>query len=325
MKKLVIGASLLAMCTVPLTAAAGTTLYGQMRYSFNLIDEDGAGAGIDGLRGQDNVSLLGVKGSYGDSLKAFYHLQTGAPSDANGGTALNQRFYFAGLKGGFGKVAYGRMTNAYKMPGFKLDPFYNLSHINAGGAYAGGGATYGLSGATNGFTDNALQYETPSMGGVKVTAGVFVDDSNEDDHGFLAGASWGMKGINVGGVFATNSDTATIPNIDADGDAYRIYGSYKMDAFKVGASFENVETGGTDINYLYLTGTVTAGKVDISASLGMVDDGAAEGEGLHLGAFYNITKNTKVFALLGYTTLESDNDPMVVSLGAIHKFSLGTK
>jgi len=57
----------------------------------------------------------------------------------------------------------------------------------------------------------------------------------------------------------------------------------------------------------------------------MVDDGAAEGEGLTLGAFYSITKNTKVFALAGYTTLESDNDPMVISLGAIHKFSLSAK
>lgn len=167
-----------ATLLVSTTTFADTTLYGNLRFSLNSIDEDTTG-GIDGIQGKDNVSLFGLKGSIGESTKAFFHLQTGAPADGTeNGNAFQQRFFFGGLSGGFGKVAYGRMTNAYKYPGFKLDPFYNLSHIGAGGTYGAGGATYGLSPATNGFTDNAVQYFTPSFGGLKINIGSYIDDTN---------------------------------------------------------------------------------------------------------------------------------------------------
>lgn len=347
MKKIIYAAAVLAMCTTPLTAMAeGTTLYGQLRYSFNSVDDDGtkvvAGSytydqadAKDGLSGNDNVSLFGLKGSYGDSVKAFFHIQTGAKADANA-VAFGQRFFFAGIEGDLGKLAYGRMTNAYKFDGFKMDPFYNYSHVNASGVYNAGGATYGLSGATNGFTDNALQYVTPSMGGVKLTGGVYVDDSNEDDHGYLAGVSYGSKALSAGVVFASNDATVTIPGIVADGEATRAHVNYKInDTIKVALSVENVDlTATTDADYVYLTGTVSpSDKMDFSASVGVVTDGPAEGTGINLGAWYHIAKNTKLFALYSYADIDpdaavyganSDYKPSVFSLGAQHHFSLSS-
>jgi hypothetical protein len=341
MKKVVYAAAVLAMCATPLSAMAeGTTLYGQLRYSFNSIDSDKTPevATQDGLSGRDNVSLFGLKGTYGDSVKAFFHIQTGAKADANA-VAFGQRFFFAGLKGDFGKVAYGRMTNAYKFDGFKMDPFYNNSGVNASGVYNAGGATYGLSGATNGFTDNALQYVTPSMGGVKLTAGLYVDDSNADDHGYLAGVSYGNKALSGGLVFATNDTTVTIPGVAADGDAIRAYVNYKInDTIKVALSVEEIENpaaGMDDVNYVYLTGTMSpSDKMDFSASIGVVTAGAAEGTGINLGAWYNIAENTKLFALYSYADIDpdkviyganSDYAPSVISIGAQHKFSLSSK
>jgi len=192
MKRNLLLTAVAVACAIPFASiAADHNLYGQLRYSFNAVDDPG-GSGLDGLSGQDNVSLFGLKGKVGDKIKAFYHLQTGAKADSpnSPANAFNQRFYFGGLEGAWGKVAYGRMTNAYKFAGFKLDPFYNLSHINAGGIFAAGGATYGLSPATNGFTDNALQYVTPAFAGIKVNAGVYIDDSNQDEHGTGIGAIW---------------------------------------------------------------------------------------------------------------------------------------
>ena len=118
MKKLILVTAIAAACAAPMAAMSDTTLYGQLRYSINSVNEDDARGddSIDGLRGEDNVSLLGVKGAYGDDIKAFFHLQTGARADSQAsgaaGNAFDQRFYFGGLSGGFGKVAYGRMTNA---------------------------------------------------------------------------------------------------------------------------------------------------------------------------------------------------------------------
>ena len=333
MKKFLLATSVATLCLLPLSAMADTTLYGELRNSLNSVNEDRTG-GMDGLSGQDNISLFGLKGSYGENIKAFYHLQTQAlTDDPNRDTrAFQQRFFMGGLEGDFGKVTYGRMTNAFKFPGFAMDPFYNLSHVSASGTYAIGGATYGLSGATNGFTDNAFQYVTPSLNGVKLTGGFYVDDSNEDDHGYLADVSYnGVKGLDVGGTFATNGDSvATIPGIAAGGDAYRFYATYKMDQFKLFVSYENVGVSSTaDVNYLYIGGTMSMDSTDISLSVGSVGEGGAEGIGLTAGAFYNIAANTKIFGLVSWASLDDtaivgnqDTDPRVISLGVMHKFSL---
>jgi hypothetical protein len=336
MKKVIYAASVLAMCVTPLSAMAdSTTLYGQLRYSLNSVDEDFVG-GQDGLSGEDNVSLFGLKGSYGKEVKTFFHLQTGASvADGGGNPAFNQRFFFGGLESDFGKVAYGRMTNAYKFPGFKLDPFYNYSHVNADGEFAAGGATYGLSGATNGFTDNAVQYVSPSLGGVKITGGLYLDDTNQDDHGYLAGASYDYQDLNVGFVFAINDVEVTIDGIASDGEAIRSYANYKFnDTWKAALSVEIVDlTLTTDAEYVYLTGTmmVPSIKMDFSASLGVVTDGPAEGAGITIGAWYDIAENTKLFSLASFADIDPDAvfgagyQPLVISIGAQHKFSLSDK
>jgi len=302
------------------------TVYGNLRYSFNYVDEDGLPGGIERWRGTDNVSRFGIKGSYGnEDVKAFVHLQVGAPSDWDAGSdGFNQRFFFGGFQGGFGKVTYGRMTNAYKFPGYALDPFYDLSRINSGGRFAGGGASYGLSPATNGFTDNSLQYVTPDLSGFKLLGGIAFDDSNDDNElAYLAGGSYTTGGFTLGGVYADNpTNVGVYPGIGVDGEAIRAYATYKTDGWKVGASYENVSNG-MDVSYYYLTGTamLKEAKTDLSLSLGMVDDGASEGMGITGGVFHHLLDNAQVYAMASYADLESDYAPYVLSVGAIYNFS----
>lgn len=323
-KKILLAAAVAVACGAPVAAMADANIYGQLRYSFNSMDAD-TGAGST-LSGNDNVSLFGLKASAkGDGVTAFAHLQTGANADPST-AAFAQRFYFGGLKGDFGTVAYGRMTNAYKMPGFKLDPFYNLSHVGAGGTLAAGGATYGLSGATNGFTDNALQYTSPAMNGVQVNVGLYVDDGAADEHGTNVGLKYSGKNYHVGLQFASNDTTAvTVPGVIADGDAVRVDGGYKADNWSAGFSFETVDlTASTDANYMYLVGKYNATKeTQLVLSLGSVSEGAAEGSGVNAGVFQTVAPKTQVYAT--YSTASLDNattgkDPSVFSVGAIHKF-----
>lgn len=332
MKKKILALLCLVMVwAIPSVVKAETkpevTVYGNLRYSFNYVDEDGLGASPkEGFRGTDNVSRFGVKGSYGnENVTAFVHLQVAAPSDSEtgGGDGFRQRFFFGGLKGGFGKVTYGRMTNAYKFPGFALDPFYDLSRINAAGKFGGGGASYGLSPATNGFTDNSLQYFTPDMGGFKLVGGIAVDDSNDDEIGYLAGGSYGSNCFTLGAVYAENSDGhVNYPNINAGGNAVRAYATYKCEDWKAGASYENIDTGGLeDVSYYYVTGTAMLEDTDLSLSFGYVDDGASEGFGITGGAFYNVLENAKIYAMASYADLDSDHAPYVLSVGAIYNFS----
>lgn len=339
MKKIILGTALLAMIAAPIAATADTTVYGRMRYSFSMVNEDDGGNLVDGIVGSDNTSLFGVKGTYGDSVKAFFDLQTGANADAAAGRAFSQRYYFAGLSGGFGKVAYGRMSNIYKAPGSPMDPFLHFSHTNVAGVWAPTGATHGLSPANNGFTDNALQYESPSLAGIRLAGGIYVDDTNEDGHGYAARATYSIAGLTVGACYGINDDLiATLPGIDADGDAIRGYVTYTMDMFNVGVSYEDIDIAGdgTDdkIGYLFLAGTITIpnSPVSIAASIGNASDGAAEGTSLNVGAFYAVAENTKLFLIAGMADLDNQaavgtdgTTPYSFSLGAEHKFSLSSK
>ena len=335
-KKILLAAAVAVACGAPVAAMADANIYGQFRYSLNSMDADD-GNGSD-LSGNDNVSLFGVKASAkGDGITAFAHLQTGANADAS--QAFSQRFYFGGLKGDFGTVAYGRMTNAYKMPGFKLDPFYNLSHIGATGGLATTGATYGLSNATNGFTDNALQYTSPSMNGVQVNVGLYVDDGANDDHGTGVGLKYSGKNYHVGLQFASN-DTAPqagsgVPNVPADSDAVRLDGGYKGDNWSAGFSFETVDVDSTlnavsDVNYMYLVGKYNVTKeTELVASVGTVSDdsitatatNSQEGTGFSVGVFQTVASKTQVYASYSTASLDTaETDPSVFSVGAIHKF-----
>ncbi len=307
------------------------TVYGNLRYSVNYVDEDGVGGDLDRWKGTDNVSRFGIKGSYGnEDIKAFVHLQVRAFADADADKdAFEQRFFFGGFETEYGKLTYGRMTNAYKFPGFALDPFYDLSRINAAGVFGGGAATYGLSPATNGFTDNSFQYFTPNLNGFKLVGGIAFEDATDDNKlAWLAGGSYNTNGFTVGAVYADNPDyesggSSIYPGIAKDGDAIRAYATYKGDGWKAGASYENIDISGyNDVNYFYLTGTamLKKAKTDLSLSVGLVDDGAAEGLGITGGAFYNVLDNAQVYAMASYADLDSDHTPYVLSVGAIYNF-----
>ncbi len=326
MKKIVLAVLGAGLFLIPqIGMADSTTLYGKFRYSVNSVD-DVTGSGTDGLTGTDNVSLFGLKGKYGDDVKAFFHLQTGANADAAAGTAFAQRFYFGGIESALGTIKVGRMTNAYKMPGFKLDPFYNTAGINAAGSFAAGGATYGLSPATNGFTDNAIEYKTPKIADmITVNAGVYIDDSNADDHGSTAGVAFNKAGITAGIQVAKNADTvATVPGIATDGSATRAYASYKAEKFSVGASYEKVETSATlEPAYIYVTGTYSiTEKTAVTASVGSVDEGAAEGTGATVAVFQTVAPKTKAFVLYSQASLDAvgKEDPSTISIGLFHNF-----
>ena len=329
MKKIILCAAVSAICAAPLAAMAEADFYGQLRVSLDSVNADSTTATQDGLTVTDNTSVFGFKAkSEGDGIKAFVHLQAGANADDGAGVALKQRFYFGGLQGDFGTVAYGRMTNAYKMPGFKLDPFYNHSSVNASAGISGGGATYGLSAATNGFTNDAVQYTSPSLGSVKINVGLYIDDAATDEHGTIIGGTFKSGPINAGIQLASNGTVATIPNLVANGNAMRIHGGYKADGWSAGFSLEQVDmTATTDATYIYLTGKYSVSdKTNAVVSLGSVSSdtgsGAADGTGVTAGVFQTVAPKTQVFVSTSMVSLDSTTaaEPSVISVGAIHKF-----
>lgn len=354
MKRFICVLGIAALLVTPMMAMAGTTLYGNARISLSHWDNDTGGDANTAIK--DNVSRLGVKGEYGDAIKGFFHLQvaarvepdtsgdgtfisglnvdnmgvlTATTGSANDGDAFGQRFYFAGLKGSFGALKYGRVTNAYKMPGFKqAGKLYDSTTLSVGGPIGMGGAIYGQSPMNNGF-HSALEYTTPSMSGAKLSGTLAVDSTDANEHGYIVVASYGAGGISVGAAYADNGDGSQIPGLMAEGNAYRVYGNYKTDTMKFGLSYEGVDIAGdlTDdkVNYIMAIGSLTvAPKTDLIASVGLVDAGSAEGVGGTLAVNYGVTEKTEVMLSGSYGDLEVGPAPMAVSLLFVHSFGISS-
>jgi len=168
----------LAICSASLihfaSFAESNSVYGDFRYSYNNIDNGSSST----ISGNNNASRIGFKGDIGEKkgLTAFYHLQVGANVDG-AGDAFSQRFFFAGIKGGFGKLVYGRTSTPYKMAGLRVDPFYDTA---AGSGL--GVSNFGLSPTTNGWTDNTIAYSSPNFGNVTLNASTYLDDSDANEH-----------------------------------------------------------------------------------------------------------------------------------------------
>ena len=325
-----------AACCVPVVAMAEADIYGQFRASLNSTSD--ASNIEDGLGVSDNTSVFGFKAKTdGDGPKAFVHFQSGAPAGANGGVALAQRFYFAGLEGDMGKVAYGRLSNAYKMVGFKMDPFYNHMSVNAGSAgegVSGGGATYGLSGVNNGFTDSSLELTSKAMGGMTFNAGVYVDTSGDgddsDDHSMGAGVKWKSGAINAGLQFMSQGKSGNIAGGDlvADGTAVRFHGGYATGGMSINLSFEQVDTSTANTGtFMFLAGKFAVSETMRAAlTFGSVaGDDLNDGTAITAGVFATVAPGTELFLSTSSASLDADMsgndaDPSVFSLGAIHKF-----
>ena len=316
---LIIGkkAALLTALLLPVSAfAASNSLYGDFRYSISNVDDDSD----SNLGAVSNASRVGLKGISDemDGITGFYHLQAGASIDGNSnGDAITQRFFFAGFKGDFGKVVFGRTSTPYKMAGLKVDPFYDSS-----AGLSAGGASYGLSGLTNGWSDNTLAY-SKKIDAFIVNAGVYLDDSAENSNDFNFGVTYNQDGIKAGMQYIGAGDTGVIANAGASTTAIRFHGQYTMDMITIAGSLESIDPDAGDTQrYLYLSSTYKLNeKVKLAGSYGSVDDVNVfvNGDSITVGAFYQLLKKTQVHGL--FSSVSAGTDYTTIALGVSHKFA----
>ncbi len=324
MKKTLIVAAIATTLAAPAIATADTKIYGNFRASLTTGDLNGAD---NSAKVENNASRLGIKGAIGnDNLKGIYHLQMGANNDA-GGEALSSRFYFAGLKGGFGKVIYGRLSTPYKMAGVKQDPFYDTS-----AGTSNSGSNHGYSSLNNGFTSNTIAYYSPTIGsGISFNASITIDDAATDDHDYGVGVQYANKNFKVGVAHLELGDTPVIAANGGAESATRIYASAKVGAAgTVAASLESVDFGGADnAKFTHVNGTYKVSpKVKLAASVSNVSDGLAgagrnsDSDGAAVGVFYNVLENTTLSAM--YTSVDYSDDTVAdrdgVAFGVVQKF-----
>jgi hypothetical protein len=303
----------------PEPAAPTAELYAAFRYSYARAN-DGAETRWTAV---NNASRVGVRGSVTDlGVTAFADLQLGVSIDAEpGGAALTQRHLLAGLRGAFGSLTAGRLTTAYKAAGVRVDPFYDTSTIHGSGAVPGTGlfigATFGLSGLTNGWADRGLAYATPSLHGLTADAEVHLDPERDPDYGL--GLGYRAHGVDAGVQYYDPAGGGAWAQTAGVESAVRGHAAYAREgAWSLGASYERLEAVATGEAqaFLYAAGTAAvAPRTTLAVSLGHVGDGAVQpvtGTGYQAGLFYALLPQAQLHAL--YSRLDADAAPTRSSL-----------
>lgn len=175
MKKKIIAGAILGVLSGAAFAQSSVTIYGLIDAGL-VVERKNVLTGqtttkLDG--GVINGSRIGFKGTedLGGGLSAFFTIESGFTADDGQnqqGKTLFGRQSFVGLTGGFGTVKLGRQYSLYDNALGATDPFGNglagRSPNLVGRAGAGSANAYAAR------FDNAVQYSTPSFGGLTADA-----------------------------------------------------------------------------------------------------------------------------------------------------------
>lgn len=194
MNKSIISAAALAAFAVP-AQAVETDVYLSGNIAFSASHHSAESGDTSAVK--NNASRIGLYASAEqDGVRAFVVYERGFDGyNPNINSEDNQdvvRAFFGGVAGSYGTLIYGRAKSDYRLTGEAVDPFYNTSVIGFTGGFARGGANYGLSNLSNGFSDNALIYRSNDYSGLRFNTAVYVNDSTGNDpndkHDYGAGA-----------------------------------------------------------------------------------------------------------------------------------------
>jgi predicted porin len=348
-KKLIASAMGLVMAGGMGLANADVKIYGQIDLSLLATDSDAAGF-EDDVNMHSQNSALGVKGTedLGNGLSAFFKLEY--ESDiANGGDFGTGRDQYVGLKmESFGKMTFGTTSTAYKSPGSKIDPFYRTplqarniglqSNLHSGKGEEG-----------HGRGTNMVRYDSPSLGGLGLTATYQLDSNKgdgEDDDPYSVGLTF--KG---GGLYAAASYIDTQQNNDAaaaqvlaryDIGDFSMHAIYEFDLGLITAQANNGFLAGLPRNGsaqddgadLYSVGaTYTIGNNLVAFDWGQGLDGSDGVDGVagtaddiqeydawRIAAYHSFSKRTRVYAGYANTDYDTKGEDERIALGIRHNF-----
>jgi predicted porin len=311
-------------------ASADPTVYGIIHLSIDTYaDSHFTPAGAVIKPGAPNMvshtSAIGVKGAedLGDGLKAIYKVEFQFVPDEND-SGLGDRDQWVGLKGGWGSVKFGTMSNNYKQMGGKVDPLYRTEAegrgiLNMQSPMHGGQSNNG------GRENNTVQYASPKMGGIQLVANTTVSGAGEclsttppsttckNSETLGVGLRYDSKNIMayfdyLDPGYVVNSGSASRDN-PAEESIMKIGGKFSGEQFSVGLQYEMYEdffcqgaancSGG---DYIFASGTYSIDKNNVVAlTLGQQDKVS---QAYAIAYVHNLSKMTNVYA--GWGSVEAD-------------------
>ncbi len=302
MKKSIIALAVLATMAAQ---ADNTTLYGSVRmgytFQYDKIDDDNK---TSSSKFGDEGSRFGIKGeeSLGNGMAAFYNYE----NRVGKGVATTDKLY-AGVKGGFGSLSFGKQNMPVDDLGNYSDPFNVLGLDRPEGAPV----------VTS--SDSSVVYWTPSMDGF--SAGVGLEANGKGgEHNHVDKVSAAAK-YEANGFFAGVGYSEI--NNDAETDTYSFGLGYGDDVFEIGLLGDYYKDAGED-GYVW---TRLGGKYNVTpadslyagyATLVDLDDTDTITEDWQaaIGYQHNFSKRTRMWTEYNFQDKGEDNgDTNQLSIG----------
>ena len=288
MNKKIVALAVAAAFAIPAAASAQTTLFGQFKYEVGAIEN------LEGDRGAVHSSIgtrLGVRGAedLGGGMQAIYRFQ-GNFNNVNtslGGTTygMNEEAW-VGLQGGFGRVLLGRSDTAFKQANIPFRAFSDtLADLSTRPASFG--------------RAEGVHYVTPSFGGFTVAATVEPNGNEFDTY-------WSLAGIYRQGPLFVSAAVEDAPDtglyqgggkaIVPDNTNWQIGASYTWQDLTFGVLYQDIDDVAEWIT-IPVTYAVTPNiTLRAAAQYRDPDNGNDDGTNFAIGAQYNFSSRTELFA-----------------------------
>ena len=353
MQKKIIVLAIASALAAPVMAFADATVFGTARLSVDRVN-DGNANSSSANQLNSNTTVLGVKGAedLGDGMSAIWQMAGTVNLDNSGAATTVFKFNkdtFVGMSSAsMGTLLAGSHDSPYKMATRSLDLFGDGIADNRGNQSTS--PTFGNASMMGAGHDaglgNTILYMSPSMSGFSVAAAT-VFGAETAGANASKGSLYSLAGMYAQGpIYATVAyDTIKFGSAgsgdlgatggaatDDKATAFKVGGSYTMDAFMVDAVIEritntiaigSVESKGTN---LYLGGKFNVSSTDaVKAAVtkrGSTTGATNDAKQYTVGYDHDMSKHTTVYAL--YTKLTDNTagaaDPSALSVGIRHGF-----
>lgn len=326
MKKSLIALAVAGVVAAP-AAMADVTIYGAANVSYDQINNGLVASGSSSSHISSNVSKLGFKGSedLGDGLSAIWQIEQSIALDSNQTNAgaaaaqtLANRNTFAGLSStSMGTLVIGQHDTPYKLSTRAYDQFADTVADNRSMM----GGTGGSGGVHDARLGNVIAYISPAMSGFTIAAAT-VTGAEAYTNGNTKGGAYSLaamysqdnitaafayQAIDVGTAGSGTMGAGAVPGaVNDKATAWKLGGSYAMDAFSVNGVYESTDfkSGGvsTKQSNLYLSGKFNVSASDAVklayTSAGKVGSAInTDATQISLGYDHSLSKRTSVYAL----------------------------
>lgn len=319
-------------------------VYGKVHLSYGTKETKVSGTTtVDNWQFRTHASRFGIKGerALSDSLSATYKFEWEVNLDGNnsdpasgagvadggdsaGSSGFSRRNMYAGLKGGFGEVRFGRHDTPLKMAQGKFDQFGDTDADLKNAGDEDGENRFDNILAYLGSSDG-FKYQIAIAPG-EDNAGANADDGPADTISAAVGYSKGPIHVMIAQDSYANGGNAVEDSLT------RVVGTYKFGSMQIGAlvqsGVESPETAAAKEDWLGLSFNMkVGGNGKFKAQYIMVEDNQAnplEGTLMAVGYDHKLGKKTKAYVMYsdleeeqaGATTLEDS----FVGVGLVTKF-----